>query len=121
MTFQIFSELMPSAGNVELMYTAPGSGNLGVKGQVLIVNQGNAMVNSGNLEPDYGRDMDFVRIAISPNASPSTTSWISYDTMVPQGQMAQWQDICLETGENMWVYSQKGQTSFVYTGSTFSN
>lgn len=116
--FQIFYQLEPPQFQTVLMFTAPSS-NLGVQGQVLVVNQGNAMVNAGNAQPDYGTDCDYIRIAIGNSVVVTDSNYIAYDTLMPPGQTAQWQDVCLAAGETLFVYNQKGQCSFTFTGTTY--
>jgi len=100
------------------MFTAPGGSNLGVQGTLLMVNQGNADVNSGNIAADFGKDSDFVRVGISNSVVLAEDGFLMYDTFLPPNHMAQLQSICLPSGGSLFVYSQKGQTSFVFTGST---
>jgi hypothetical protein len=121
MTYQIFAEIKPDAGQTQLMYTSPGGSNSGVQGQILLVNQGNPEVNNGNIALDFGRDSDYVRIAISPDAVPAPESYIAYDTVVIPGHMAQWQDLCIQSTGNVFVYSLKGWTSFTFTGFTIAS
>lgn len=118
MTFQIFSELKPTQYVTVLMYTSPGGSNSGAQGSLLIVNQGNPEVNSGNIDLDLGRDSDYIRVGISNSSVLSDDGFIAYDTMVPPNHMTQLQGLCLSSGSCLFVYSQKGQTSFVYTGTT---
>ena len=118
MTQQILSELKPDPNALVIMYTTSAS-NLGVGGQVLVVNQGNSLVNSGNLAADYGRDCDFVSLALGPVSGSSIASFIAFETLMPPGHMAQWQDIYLSPGETIIVQSRKGQCSFVFTGHTY--
>jgi len=118
MTFQIFQELKPSQYDTVRMYTAPYGSNLGVQGQLLIVNQGNPQVNNGSRPIDLGRDTDYIRVGLSSNLILYQTGYVMYDTQVPPNQVAQLQDINLASGESLFIYSQKGYTSFVFTGST---
>ena len=120
MTFQIFKEIKPPQYQTVLMYAAPFGGNLGVQGTLLVVNQGNSQVNAGNIAQDYGRDSDFIRIGVANSYAASSNSYIAYDTLMPPNHMAQWQQLCLKSGEGLFVYSKLGQTSFVFTGTTFS-
>ena len=120
MTFQIFAELKPAIFDTVRMFTAPGGSNLGVQGTLLMVNQGNDMVNSGNLSANYGNDSDFVRVGVSNSVVLGQDGFLMYDTLMPPNHMAQLQTICLQSGGSLFVYSQKGQTSFVFTGSTIT-
>jgi hypothetical protein len=120
MTFQIFAEIAPLQYDTVRMYTVPGGSNLGVQGTLLIINTGNSMVNSGNLAADYGRDSDFMRVGISSSVVLSSDGFIAYDTLLPPNHMTQLQGLCLPSGASLFVYSQKGQTNFVFTGSTIS-
>jgi hypothetical protein len=120
MTFQIFSELKPSQYNTLRMYTAPFGSNVGARGTLLMVNQGNPEVNNGNLALDLGRDTDYIRVGLSSNLILYQDGYVMYDTLVPPNEMTQLQDINLASGQSLFVYSQKGYVSFVFTGSTVS-
>lgn len=115
---QIYQELKPSQFQTVRMYTV-SPGNLGVVASLLVVNQGNAEVNAGNIAPSYDRDSDYIRIAVGPGIIAESNSYIAYDTFVPPNHMAQWQALSLASGESVFVYSLKGQTSFVLTGTTY--
>lgn len=115
---QIYEELKPPEFQTVLMYTVGGS-TLGVMVNMLAVNQGNAMVNAGLAPPSYGDDCDYVRIAIGNTVVATGENYIAYDTLMPPNHMAQWQAIGLQNGETIFVYSQKGQTSFVMTGVSY--
>jgi len=118
MPYQIFQQLLPSQYQTVLMYTAI-SPNVGVSGQLLVVNQGNPEVNSGNVAANYETDCDFIRIALGNSVVVTTENYISYDTLMPPYHTAQWQDINLAAGESIFIYSQKGQCSFTFTGTTY--
>ena len=118
MVYQIFSELKPSQYDTLRMYTAPYGSNLGVRGTLLIVNQGNPSVNSGNLPLDLGRDTDYVRVGLSSNLILYEQGYVMYDTQVPPNEMTQLQDINLASGQSIFIYSQQGYSSFVFTGTT---
>ena len=118
MSYQIFQQLEPPQYQTVLMYTANFS-NLGVQGQLLVVNQGNAQVNSGNVAADYNNDSDYIRIAVGNSVVVTSENYIAYDTLLPPNHTAQWQLISLKSGESVFVYSQKGQCSFTFTGTTF--
>lgn len=118
MTQQIVAENKPTARSPTVMYTGSVS-NLGVRGQLLVVNQGNAMVNTGNLAADYGRDCDFVKIALGQVGGSGIASYVSFDTVMPPNHMAQWQELCISAGETVIVESLKGQCSFIFTGTTY--
>lgn len=118
MTYQIFQELLPAQFLTVRMFTAPFGSNLGAQGTLLIVNQGNSMVNSGEIVGDYGRDSDFIRVGVSTSVVLSTAGYLMYDTLVPPNHMTQLQNIYLKSGQSLFVYSQKGTTSFVFTGHT---
>lgn len=119
MSQAVLIENKPSPRDPTIMYTVPVS-NVGVMGQLLVVNQGNAEVNSGNIVPDFGRDTDFVTIALGQVSGSGISSYISYETVMPPNHMAQWQEICIATGETIIVESRKGQCSFVFTGFTYN-
>ena len=114
MTFQIFAELKPAIFDTVRMFTAPGGSNVGVQGTLLMVNQANVDVT------DYQTNCDFVRVGISNSLVLSQDGFLMYDTLMPPYHMAQLQNINLPSGGSLFVYSQKGQTSFVFTGSTIS-
>jgi hypothetical protein len=118
MPARIFQQLEPPAFQTVLMYTASYD-NVGVSGQLLVLNQGNPEVNAGNIALDQGRDTDYVRIAVSNSMAITYSSYISYDTIMPPYHTAQWQQICLESGSTLYVYSQKGQCTFTFTGNTY--
>lgn len=114
----IFQELKPPEYQTVLMFTSPAS-NIGIVGSLLAVNQGNALVNAGTIPADYGNDCDYIRIAIGSSVVINDANYIAFDTFMPPNHMAQWQALSLQAGETLFVYSQKGQTSFVLTGSTY--
>ena len=118
MVFQIFQELKPPQYDTLRMYTAPYGSNLGVQGQLLIVNQGNPSVNNGSIPLDLGRDTDYVRVGLSHNLTLSQSGYVMFDTPIPPNEVAQLQDINLASGQSLFIYSQTGYTSFVFTGST---
>lgn len=120
MVYQIFSELMPTQFDTVRMYSSPFGSNLGAVGTLLIVNQGNSMVNAGNIAADYNNDSDYVRVGLSSGVVLGVEGYIMYDTLVPPNHMTQLQGINLQSGQSLFVYSQKGQTSFVFTGSTIT-
>ena len=120
MTFQIFAELKPPVFDTVRMFTAPGGSNLGVQGTLLMVNQGNTDVNVGNIAADYGNDSDFIRVGVSNSVVLGQDGYLMYDTLMPPNHMSQLQNINLPSGGSIFVYSQKGQTSFVFTGSTIT-
>ena len=120
MTFQIFAETIPPLYQTVKMYTAPGGSNSGAQGTLLMVNQGNAQVNSGNIAADYGNDSDFVRVGVSNSVVLGQAGFLMYDTLLPPNHMTQLQNIFLPSGGSIFVYSQKAQTSFVFTSSTIA-
>jgi len=115
MSQSVLVESKPSLRDPTTMYTVPAS-NVGVMGQLLVVNQGNAMVIAGEITPDFGRDTDYVTIALGQVSGSGIASYISYETVMPPNHMAQWQEICIATGETIIVESKKGQCSFIFTG-----
>jgi len=117
-TPQIFQELKPAQFQTVRMFTA-NAANVGVVANLVAVNQGNADVNSGNIAPSYDRDSDYVRIALAPGVIAEANSYIAYDTFIPPNHVAQWQAISLAAGQSVFVYSLKGQTNFVLTGTTY--
>jgi hypothetical protein len=114
MTFQIFAEIIPPLYETVKLFTAPGGSNLGVQGTLLMVNQANIDIT------DYNTNCDFVRVGISNSVVLSQDGYIMYDTLMPPNHMAQLQNINLPSGGSLFVYSQKSQTSFVFTGSTIT-
>jgi hypothetical protein len=118
-TSTIFQELKPNAAIETNMFTVD-AGFYGVQAQMLVVNQSNALVNSGELRPEYSRDCDYVRICITNAAVSTSAGYIAYDTLMPPNHVAQWQEINLSTGDNVFVTSEKGQCSFVFTGVGYS-
>lgn len=115
MSQAVLIENKPGPRDPTTMYTVPAS-NVGVMGQLLVVNQGNSEVNAGNIVADYGRDTDYVTIALGQTTGSGIASYISFETVMPPNHMAQWQEICIATGETIIVESKKGQCSFVFTG-----
>lgn len=118
MTLQIFQQIKPPQFQTVLMYQSI-SPNVGVSGQLLVVNQGNVEVNAGNIAANFDNDSDKVRIAIGTGFVVADQNYIAYDTFMPPQHTAQWQEINLSVGQSLFVYSQKGQCSFTFTGSTF--
>lgn len=63
---------------------------------------------------------DYVRIALAaPYIYPESQSYIAYDTMVPPNHTVALQQLAVKKLEQIFVYSQNGTTSFVYTGQTY--
>jgi hypothetical protein len=119
MTYSVDVSILPRAGTQINMYYTQDDGSIGSRGQLLIVNHGNALVNRGNLTADFYRDTDYVRVAISNSVVTSPENFIMYDTPVTAGHQVQLQELCFELGENLFVYSQKGQVSFTFNGRTY--
>lgn len=104
MSVGILAETKPVPSDTALMYFQD-VGN-GVTGNVFFVNQG-----------EFG---DFVRIAITPFGQvPQPESYLLYDTVVPPHHTVVLQEIALAVLERLYVYSQNGTTSFVYTGTMY--
>lgn len=60
---------------------------------------------------------DFIRVALAaPFIFPEPQSYIAYDSAIPPNHTVVLQEICLSRFEQLFVYSQNGTTSFVYTG-----
>jgi hypothetical protein len=113
MTLQIFKQANPQPFQYVVMYTAPLS-NLGVQGTLFVVNQGNPT------DVEYGTSSDVISVGMSPSDYlVYSNSWISYNTFMPPQHMAQYQNLCLAAGQSIFIFSQKGQSSFTFTGSTF--
>lgn len=100
-TSKILAELLPAASDTVLMfYDLIGNG---AQGNLFFVNQSS--------------DSDKVRIAITPvDTLPNPNSYILYDTVIPPNHTVVLQEIALAQFERLYVFSQNGTTSFVYTG-----
>jgi hypothetical protein len=97
----ILSESAPPAGLTLLMYPPEGKGP--AYGNLFFVNRGDIT--------------DRIRIALVPNEQiPSPDYYIAYDTIVPPNHTVVLQQICLAEFEQLYVYSERGSTTFVYTG-----
>jgi hypothetical protein len=97
-TNQIFHQLKPAAGVNTLLYTATGN----VIANMRMANQSGA---------------DNVSVAIVPNGdSLSDENYIAYDTEVASHYMFYLQVICFATGDDVWIRSQQGSSSFTLTG-----
>lgn len=100
----ILAELKPEATIETLLYfddTVEGA-----MGNLFFVNQSSLT--------------DYVRIALAaPYIFPEPQSYIAYDTMVPPNHTVALQQIAVKKLEQIFVYSQNGTTSFVYTGETY--
>ena len=63
---------------------------------------------------------DYVRIALAaPYIYPEPQSYVAYDTMVPPNHTVALHELAVSKLEQIFVYSQNGTTSFVYTGQTY--
>lgn len=100
-TNNIIAELKPSASDTVLMfYDITGNG---VQGNLFFVNQSSVA--------------DKVRIAICPVDQPPTPdNYLMYDGVIPPNHTVVLQEIALAQFERLYVFSQNGSTSFVYTG-----
>lgn len=100
----ILGELKPDATIETLLYYDDTVN--GTYGNLFFVNQASVT--------------DYIRIALAaPYIYPEPQSYIAYDTMVPPNHTVVLQEICLNTLEQLFVYSQNGTTSFVYTGQKY--
>lgn len=103
-TSGILAEINPPSSVILAMYYQE-VGN-GVMGNLFFVNQGDVT--------------DYVRIAITPaDQQPSPDSYLMYDTFVPPNHTVVLQEIALAQLELLYVYSQNGTSSFVYTGTSY--
>jgi hypothetical protein len=113
MTLQIFKQAGTQPFQYAVMYTAPAA-NLGVQGTLFVVNKGNPT------DVEYGTSSDVISVGLSnSDYLVYSNSWISWNTFMPPQHMAQWQNLCLEAGQSIFIYSEKGQSSFTFTGTTF--
>lgn len=97
----ILSEVAPLSGITLLMYPfeqrGPTYGNL-------------FFVNRGDIP-------DAIRVAmVSQGQFLGPECYIAYDTEVPPNHTVVLQELCLNTDEQLYVYSAYGTTTFVYTG-----
>lgn len=100
-TNSILSESAPPPGITLLMY--PPEGNGPAYGNLFFVNRGD--------------ESDKIRVALVPNEQiPGPDYYIAYDTIVPPNHTVVLQQICLNQFEQLYVYSERGSTTFVYTG-----
>lgn len=100
-TNSILSEAAPSSGVTLLMYPPEGKG--AAYGNLFFVNRGDVT--------------DKIRVALVPNEQiPAPDYYIAYDTIVPPNHTVVLQQICLNQFEQLYVYSENGSTTFVYTG-----
>jgi hypothetical protein len=103
-TNKILAEILPAASDTVLMYYDL-LGN-GAQGNLFFVNQ--------------SRDSDRVRVAVTPkDVLPTPDSYLLYDTVVPPNHTVVLQEIGLAQFERLYVFSQNGTTSFVYTGQAY--
>lgn len=103
-TGKILAEIIPAASDTVLMYYDL-TGN-GAQGNLFFVNQSS--------------DSDKVRVAITPiDVLPNPDSYLLYDTVVPPNHTVVLQEIALAQFERLYVFSQNGTTSFVYTGLSY--
>lgn len=64
--------------------------------------------------------LDFIGVAIVPNGDTlSAKSWILFETKAFSGLPITLQQICLGSGDSIYVKSLNGTTAFVFTGTTF--
>jgi len=100
-TSKILAELLPAASDTVLMfYDLTGNG---AQGNLFFVNQSS--------------NSDKVRVAITPvDTLPNSNSYILYDTVIPPNHTVVLQEIALAQFERLYVFSENGTTSFVYTG-----
>lgn len=100
-TNSILSESAPPAGLTLLMYPPEGKG--AAYGNLFFVNRSDIA--------------DRIRVALVPNEQiPDPNYYIAYDTLVPPNHTVVLQQICLNQFEQLYVYSENGSTTFVYTG-----
>lgn len=97
----ILRERKPGPGSTELLYS-PNVGN-DATGTVFCMNQA---------EPN-----DKISIALVSNGSVLTSNcWIAYGTVIHGGHSVYLQEICLGEGDQIWIRSDEGYSSFVFTG-----
>lgn len=100
-TSKILAEMLPAASDTVLMfYDLTGNG---AQGNLFFVNQSSTA--------------DKVRIAITQkDVLPNPDNYILYDGVIPPNHTVVLQEIALAQYERLYVFSQNGTTSFVYTG-----
>jgi hypothetical protein len=98
----ILGNVKPSAGNVTLLYS-----NNAVVGNLFFTNESS--------------NQDKLRIALTSNStySPTSNSYILYGTTISGNYSMNISDIYIGEGQAMFVYSENGTTSFIYTGFSF--
>jgi hypothetical protein len=95
---QIFHQSKPDAGTDTLLYTSAGK---------IIANMW-----LGNQSGD-----DNVSIAIVPSGSSlGAENYIAYDTPVASHYIFYLQTICFGAGDEVWIRSKNGTSSFTLTG-----
>ena len=96
-----FAQVLPIASTNTTLFTVPG--NTTAFGTIFCSNSNLAV--------------DSVRVAIVPSGNVvSNSNWLSYDTVIPANYPIYLQEIGLNAGDNVVVYSQNGTTSFTFTG-----
>jgi hypothetical protein len=95
---QIFHQALPDAGTDTLLYTSAGN----VVANMRMANQ------SGQ---------DQISVALVPSGNTlSAENYIAYDTVVATNYMCYLQVLCFGAGDEVWIRSQNGTSSFTLTG-----
>jgi len=97
----ILAELMPTMGNISLLYTIPYSNT--ATGTIFCLNQSS--------------DCDIVNIALVPTTELLLPQhYIAYGTIIYSGQSLYLQQIYLNTDDKIYVESQLGASNFSFVG-----
>jgi hypothetical protein len=100
-TRQIFSETKPDANDLVDMYLVPERSQI------------QAMLVCNNTS----HQADRIRVRIAPADSiPNNTMWIAYEVEIPGNRPLHLQNLHLNTGDIIQVYSRYGLSNFVLTG-----
>ena len=100
-TRQIFSENKPDANDLIDLYQVPERSQI----QAMLV------CNNTSDQPDR------VRVRIAPEGSvPNNTMWIAYEVEIPGNRPLHLQNLYLNTGDIIQVYSRWGRSNFVLNG-----
>jgi hypothetical protein len=99
----ILAEIFPTAGVESLLYTVSNTST--ATGTIFCMNQNNTN--------------DTIKVALVPNGQViSGNSYIAYNTLIYHGQSLYLQQIFLSSNDKIYVTSQNGTSSFIFTGTT---
>ena len=105
----IFAQYKPAAGETAILYTVPT--DLAVTGTVYVASQTATQAIDG----------DFVSIQLVPDGqTPDNEHFILYGAYICGGVPIYLQQIYLNEGDKIRIYSDRGHCSFTFTGRIFS-